>query len=103
MIGFTNLFFFSVFFFLFIYFLFVFFLFFPSPQSTSKLLTAIIFCMDEKQPPAIRHASMQALSESMPFATNNFANPDERNVIMKKICEATQMQGTDEDSTKTRR
>ena len=70
---------------------------------TSKLLTAIIFCMDDQQPADIRHAAMQALSESLPFATTNFGNSNERNVIMKKICEASQMQGQDEDSIKTRR
>jgi importin subunit beta-1 len=73
-----------------------------APQM-NKLLTAIIFCMDEKQSPAIRHAAMQALSESLPFATHNFGNQNERNVIMKKVCEASQMKGTDEDSVKTRR
>ena len=73
------------------------------PDQMNKLLTAIIFCMDDKQSPVIRHAAMQALSESLPFATTNFARANERNVIMKKVCEASQMQGTDEDSVKTRR
>ena len=74
----------------------------PKPM-VDKLLTAIIHCMDASHPSVIRHAAVKSLSESLPFTTENFANPAERNAIMKKVCEATQCQGTDEHAVGTRR
>ncbi len=74
-----------------------------SAPQTNKLLTAIIHCMDMKQPPSVRHAAVKALSESLPFAQANFKNAAERNVIMKKVCECTTCAGPDPDCVQTRR
>jgi importin subunit beta-1 len=79
----------------------------PKPM-VDKLLTAIIHCMDggASNPPIIRHAAVKSLSESLPFTQENFANPAERNAIMKKVCEATQCQGQGAEAdhaTQTRR
>jgi len=62
-------------------------------KSINQILTAIMFCVKlerEPSPIIIKSLAMKALSDSLEFATVNFARETERNYIMQVVCEATQ-------------
>eukprot|EP00804_Cyclotella_cryptica_P027312 CCRYP_019635-RA/>CCRYP_019635-RA protein AED:0.18 eAED:0.18 QI:0/-1/0/1/-1/0/1/0/692 len=54
------------------------------------MLTTIVDGIRPDRPDAIRLAAAQALRNSLAFTRKNMENENERNMIMKTICEATQ-------------
>ena len=61
-----------------------------TPDTTDKMLTTIVDGIRSDRPDAIRFAAATALRNSLFFARKNMDNPNERNMIMQTICEATQ-------------
>ena len=60
-------------------------------ENINQILTAIMFCIKlENGSNVIQSIAMKALSDSLEFATVNFARQTERNYIMQVVCEATQ-------------
>uniref|UniRef100_A0AC34RF88 Importin N-terminal domain-containing protein n=1 Tax=Panagrolaimus sp. JU765 TaxID=591449 RepID=A0AC34RF88_9BILA len=59
--------------------------------KANDILTAIIHGMRSDQPHiSVRQAATEALLNALELTKNNFANQDERNIIMRVVCEATQ-------------
>ena len=68
-------------------------------ENINQILTAIMFCINlDREPSIIKLTAMKALSDSLEFATVNFARQTERNYIMQVVCEATQSKDTDVSS-----
>jgi|EP00970_Alexandrium_tamarense_P004265 importin subunit beta-1 len=61
-----------------------------SPDTTDLMLTTIVDGIRADRPDAIRLAAATALRNSLAFTRKNMDNENERNMIMKTICEATQ-------------
>ena len=60
-------------------------------ESINQILMAIMFCIKlERESSNIKSIAMKALSDSLEYATVNFARHTERNYIMQVVCEATQ-------------
>lgn len=59
-------------------------------QDTNRILTAIVDGIRAERPTAICYAAVTALRNSLEFVSENFKRKPERDVIMSKICEATQ-------------
>mmetsp|Transcript_47014 Transcript_47014/g.56853 ORF Transcript_47014/g.56853 Transcript_47014/m.56853 type:complete len:869 (-) Transcript_47014:375-2981(-) len=57
---------------------------------TDKMLTTIVDGIRPDRPDQIRLAAATALRNSLLFTRSNMEKPQERNVIMQNICEATQ-------------
>jgi importin subunit beta-1 len=64
-------------------------------NSTNQMLTAIVNGIRADRPDAVRLAAAIALRNSLMFASGNFDNEMERNMIMQTICEATQSTNVD--------
>ena len=60
------------------------------PQTTDKMLTAIVDGIRADRPDPIRLSAATALRNSLLFTRKNMEEKDERNMIMQAICEATQ-------------
>lgn len=64
-------------------------------SQSNPILTAIIHGMrEEEKSNHVRLAATTALHNSLEFTKNNFDSPNERNYIMKVVCEATQSPDT---------
>ncbi|GAB9473868.1 Importin subunit beta [Globisporangium polare] len=61
-------------------------------QDTNRILTAIVDGIRADRPTAICYAAVTALRNSLEFVSENFKRKQERDIIMSKICEATQSQ-----------
>ncbi|KAL7431561.1 hypothetical protein ACHAXM_002947 [Skeletonema potamos] len=61
-----------------------------APDVTDLMLTTIVDGIRADRPEPIRYAAATALRNSLAFTRKNFENENERNMIMKTICEATQ-------------
>ncbi|KAL3778284.1 hypothetical protein ACHAWO_006852 [Cyclotella atomus] len=61
-----------------------------APDVTDLMLTTIVDGIRPDRPDSIRLAAAQALRNSLAFTRKNMENENERNMIMKTICEATQ-------------
>lgn len=59
-------------------------------NDTNRILTAIVDGIRAERPPAICYAAVTALRNSLEFVHENFKRKPERDVIVGKICEATQ-------------
>lgn len=60
-------------------------------EHINQILTAIMFCIKlDRGSNSIQAIAINALSDSLEFATVNFARAAERNYIMQVVCEATQ-------------
>ncbi|TYZ63272.1 hypothetical protein PybrP1_010873 [[Pythium] brassicae (nom. inval.)] len=59
-------------------------------QDTNRILTAIVDGIRAERPAAICYAAVTALRNSLEFVSENFKRKPERDVIVGKICEATQ-------------
>ena len=61
-----------------------------APDVTDLMLTTIVDGIRSDRPDPIRLAAATALRNSLSFTRKNMENENERNMIMKTICEATQ-------------
>lgn len=61
-----------------------------APDVTDLMLTTIVDGIRSDRPDSIRLAAATALRNSLSFTRKNMENENERNMIMKTICEATQ-------------
>ena len=64
-------------------------------NSTNQMLTAIVNGIRADRTDGVRLAAAIALRNSLMFASGNFDNEMERNMIMQTICEATQSANVD--------
>mmetsp|Transcript_21633 Transcript_21633/g.30313 ORF Transcript_21633/g.30313 Transcript_21633/m.30313 type:complete len:878 (+) Transcript_21633:104-2737(+) len=63
-----------------------------APETTDRILTTIVDGIRVDRADAIRFAAATALRNSLAFSRKNMENPNERNMIMQTICEATRSQ-----------
>uniref|UniRef100_A0A7S3V798 Importin N-terminal domain-containing protein n=2 Tax=Chaetoceros debilis TaxID=122233 RepID=A0A7S3V798_9STRA len=61
-----------------------------NPETTDKMLTAIVDGIRNDRPDPIRLSAAKALRNSLLFTKKNMENKNERDMIMTAICEATQ-------------
>jgi len=61
-----------------------------APETTDRMLTTIVDGIRADRPDQIRLSAATALRNSLLFTRKNMDNPNERNMIMQTICEATQ-------------
>ena len=58
-------------------------------SKSNQILTAIVSGMQSKDN-LVRLSATEAMLNALELTKNNFANTDERNIIMRYVCEATQ-------------
>jgi len=63
-----------------------------SPEITDLMLTTIVDGIRADRPDPIRYAAAKALGNSLSFTRKNMENENERDMILKTICDATQSQ-----------
>ena len=63
-----------------------------APEVTDLMLTTIVDGIRADRPDAVRHAAAKALGNSLSFTRKNMENPQERDMLMKTVCDATQAQ-----------
>jgi importin subunit beta-1 len=64
-------------------------------SKSNQILTAIVHGMRTQEPSElVRLSATEAMLNALELTKNNFANVDERNVIMRVVCEATQAADT---------
>uniref|UniRef100_A0AC35GQ31 Importin beta n=1 Tax=Panagrolaimus sp. PS1159 TaxID=55785 RepID=A0AC35GQ31_9BILA len=63
-------------------------------SKSNQILTAIIRRMRQKEPVLVRRSATEAMLNVLELTKNNFAKTDDRNVIMRVVCEATQAPDT---------
>uniref|UniRef100_A0A914ZAG2 Importin N-terminal domain-containing protein n=1 Tax=Panagrolaimus superbus TaxID=310955 RepID=A0A914ZAG2_9BILA len=64
-------------------------------SKSNQILTAIVHGMRQQESSAlVRLSATEAMLNALELTKNNFANTDERNVIMRVVCEATQAPDT---------
>lgn len=61
-----------------------------SPEITDLMLTTIVDGIRADRPDPIRYAAAKALGNSLSFTRKNMENENERDMILKTICDATQ-------------
>lgn len=59
-------------------------------RDANRILTGIIFGVQEQHPPRMRLAGIRALMHALDFCKGNFDNERERTYIMEVVCRATQ-------------
>mmetsp|Transcript_39831 Transcript_39831/g.83258 ORF Transcript_39831/g.83258 Transcript_39831/m.83258 type:complete len:882 (-) Transcript_39831:529-3174(-) len=65
-----------------------------APEITDLMLTTIVDGIRSDRPDPIRLAAAKALGNSLSFTRKNMENEQERDMILKTICDATQSQDT---------
>ena len=61
-----------------------------SPPEVNMILTAVVAGMSPTEPNESRLAATTALCNAIEFATANFENDQERNMLMQVVCQGTQ-------------